>query len=182
VRSVSSALAVCLVAVALAACGSSSSSSMTSSSTAAGNGSSAPTAAEVAARVNLAKCLRGQGLNVPDPTASGAPTAALAAEVQRITTQYGVAKFQSALQACRKYVVTSFPRLALSPTQRAQRFQEALAFVRCLRGHGINLPDPQQGPNGGAGLVKALSAVDFNSPAFKAANTACANLRPAPVG
>jgi len=66
-KSVGRILAACAVAVAVAACGSSSASTTTSS--AAGGGTT--TTARYQARLNLAKCLRSHGVNVPDPSPNG---------------------------------------------------------------------------------------------------------------
>jgi hypothetical protein len=47
--------------------------------------------------------------------------------------------------------------------------QAALAYGRCMRQHGINLPDP--GPGGGIDL--RANGVNPESPKFKAAEPAC---------
>ena len=76
----------------------------------------------------------------------------------------------------------AFPQTAQSPQQQAQRRQQALAYVQCMRSHGVNLPDPStSGAGTGVGLGRALSSVDQNSPAFKSANAACQSLRPQPL-
>ncbi len=67
-------VAAVLIILFLSACGSSSSSSSSS------------TTAQSQARVNLAKCLRGQGVDVPDPSSSGPP--ATAAEMRRLAQKY----------------------------------------------------------------------------------------------
>jgi hypothetical protein len=55
-----------------------------------------------------------------------------------------------------------------SPSIAAQ----ALAFSRCMRSHGVpNYPDPS-GPNG-EGKLASNSGINFSSPAFKAAQSAC---------
>lgn len=57
------------------------------------------------------------------------------------------------------------------------RYQARLAFAKCMRAHGVNVPDPS--PNGGPALggdgggFRALRS----SPNFQAANQACASLR-----
>jgi hypothetical protein len=160
----------------LAACGSSSSQS-SSSSSAAGVPSSitAPTDAEVHARVELAECMRAHGVNVPDSAATG--TGGARAAVQQLLSQYSQAELQGAIAKCHAQLVQAFPQLNLSPSDLAQRQREALAFVECLRAHGINLPDPV-GSGLRVGILKALSNVDVDSPAFQKANTACASLRP----
>jgi hypothetical protein len=47
--------------------------------------------------------------------------------------------------------------------------QAALAFARCMRQHGINLPNP--GPRGGIDL--RANGVNPESPQFKAAEPGC---------
>jgi hypothetical protein len=52
--------------------------------------------------------------------------------------------------------------------------QAFLDFTRCMRAHGVNLPDPQFSTKAGGGTVRVGGqGVDPNSPAFKAAQTAC---------
>jgi len=49
-----------------------------------------------------------------------------------------------------------------------------LAFARCMREHGVDLPDPQLSGNGGGQVV----AIDPTTPAFRAAEKACEPLLP----
>jgi hypothetical protein len=174
-RSLLLAVSAVVVALALAACGSSSSSSTTTAS-AAGGAVAAPTDAEVHARVELAKCMRAHGVNVPDSAATG--TAGARAAVQQLLSQYSQTQIQDAISDCHAQLTQAFPQLDVSPSQLAQRQREALAYVQCLRAHGINLPDPV-GSGLRVGILKALSNIDVDSPAFKSANKACSNLRPA---
>jgi hypothetical protein len=56
------------------------------------------------------------------------------------------------------------------------RYQARLAFAKCMRAHGVNVPDPSPnaGPAGGGGdRLRNLRS----SPNFQAANRACASLR-----
>jgi hypothetical protein len=168
-------LAALAAGLVIAACGSSSSTSATTSGASA-SAVAAPTDAEVHARVELAKCLRAHGVDVPDSAATG--TAGARAAVQQLLTKYSQTQLQNAISDCHGELVQAFPQLNLSSSQLAQRQHEAVAYVQCLRSHGVNLPDPV-GSGLRAGIIKALSNVDVDSPAFKTANTACANLRPA---
>lgn len=164
---------ICLAALGLAACGSSS-----SSRTATAGQSpvvTAPTPAQQRARLDLAKCMRAHGVDVPDSVATGAAGAREGA--QQLLQKYSTTQLQNAISACRANLVAAFPQLNLSPAQLAQRRQEVLAFVRCMRSHGVDLPDPTTSGLG-LGLARALSSIDTNSPTFKAANAACASLRP----
>src|SRR5437660_3511581 len=110
---------LCVVAVALAAglsaCGSSSNS---------GAGTTAAsTGAQFQARLNLAKCFRAHGINVPDPSPGGGPAGG--GGLFRVLRQYPQAQINTARQACQQYIRQAFPQLNLSPAQRAQ-FQQQL--------------------------------------------------------
>ncbi|MGI8904798.1 MAG: hypothetical protein ACR2IP_14345 [Solirubrobacteraceae bacterium] len=152
----------------LSACGSSASSSS-------GNGSGT-SGAQFQARLNLAKCFRSHGVNVPDPSTGGGPAGG--GGIFRSLRNYPQAQIQSARTACRQYISQAFPRLNLSPAQRAQFQQQAVKFAQCMRSHGIDIPDPTSNGGGGSGFGRALRSVDRNSPAFKTASTTCASLRP----
>jgi hypothetical protein len=71
-----------------------------------------------------------------------------------------------------------------SATSSGAAHASALAYARCMRSHGItDFPDPNPngGKNGGLNLNgQPGSDLDPNSAAFKAANSACKSLLPAP--
>jgi hypothetical protein len=165
------ALASCMVAVVLAAglaaCGSSASSSSTNNGT---------TGAQFQARLNLAKCFRSHGINVPDPSTGGGPAGG--GGLFRTLRNYPQAQITVARQACQQYFAQAFPQLNLSPAQRAQLQQQLVKYAQCMRSHRIDIPDPTFNSGGGFGFRRAFGSVDRNSPAFQAANTACASLRP----
>lgn len=157
-------LSALALAVTVAACGGSSSNA--SSATATGS--------RFQARVDLAKCARAHGINVPDPSPGGGPGEGIG----RVLRQYSQAQVQTALQACRPYLAKAFPQLSLTPQQRAQFQQQLVKFAECMRSHGVNVPDPQFGTGGGFGFRQAFKSVDRNSPAFQTALKACQSLRP----
>ncbi len=167
------ALAVSLaLVVGLSACGSSSSSATAAASA---SGSAGGTSgAQYQARLNLAKCFRSHGLNVPDPTSGTG-----GGGVFRSLRDYPQAKVQAAMQACRSYFSQAFTRPNLTPAQRQQAQQRLVKFAQCMRSHGVNIPDPTPGgAGGGFGFARQFGSVDRNSPAFQAASKACASLRP----
>jgi hypothetical protein len=170
-------VAACVIALALAggvaACGSSGSSSSTTAA-------SASTGTQSQARLDLAKCFRAHGLNVPDPSSGGgaAGGGGGGGGIIRSLQNYPQAQVNAARQACQTYFAKAFPRLNLSPTQRAQVQQQLVKFAQCMRSHGVNVPDPTFNGGGGFGFQRAFRSVDRNSPAFQAANKACASVRP----
>jgi hypothetical protein len=160
-------IAVVALAAGLSACGSSSNSG--ASTTAATSGT------QFQARLNLAKCFRAHGINVPDPSTGGGPAGG--GGLFRQLRNYSQAQINTARQACQQYFAHAFPRLNLSPAQRAQARQQLVKFAECMRSHGINIPDPQTNGNG-FGFRQAFRSIDRNSPAFQSASKACASLRP----
>jgi hypothetical protein len=157
-------LAAVALTGALAACGSSSSA----------NTSASATGSRFQARVNLAKCARAHGINVPDPSPGGGPGEGIG----RVLRQYSQSQINTALQACRQYLAQAFPQFNLSPAQRAQLQQQLVKFAECMRSHGVNVPDPTFNSGGGFGFRQAFRSVDRNSPAFQSALKACQSLRP----
>jgi hypothetical protein len=171
------ALAVALVlAAGLSACGSSASTSSTAAAAASG-GVATSSSAQFQARLNLAKCFRAHGINVPDPTSGGGPAGG--GGIFRSLRNYPQAQVTTATQACRTYFSQAFTRPNLTPAQRQQQQQQLVKFAQCLRSHGVNVPDPTaNGAGGGFGFARQFGSVARNSPAFQAATKACASVRP----
>ncbi len=155
-----------VIAISLAACGSSSSTTSTAASA----------STQFQARLNLAKCFRAHGINVPDPSANGG-VAGGGGGLFRSLQNYSQAQVTAARNACRQYFAQAFPRLNLSPAQQAQFRAEIVKFAQCMRSHGVNIPDPTAN-GGGFGFRQAFRSIDRTSPAFQAAAKACQSLRP----
>jgi hypothetical protein len=160
------------LALGLSACGSSSSTTTTSSAAASGGSSSG---ARYQARLNLAKCLRSHGVNVPDPSPNGGAVPGGDATIRAIQSQ---PNYQSASRACSKYMKQAFPFANLSPSQRAQFQKGAVKFAECMRAHNIDIPDPTSQPGGGFGIRRAIPQSERNSPAFQSALQACVSNLP----
>jgi hypothetical protein len=179
-RAVALCMAAGVVALAISACGSSSSSS--AGSAAASGTAVASSNARYEARLNLAKCLRQNGLpNVPDPSPGGGGAAGGAGGIFRQLASVPRSHVQSALQACQTYLRQAFPAANLSPAQQAQFRQAFVKYAECMRVNHVNIPDPGStgsGPTGGFGFRGAISPTVRNSPAFQSANAKCASLRP----
>jgi hypothetical protein len=110
-----------------------------------------------------ARCMRQHGINMPDPRidAAGRVAQQLPPGVDPDTP-----KFKAANQACRQYQPDGGQPPKLSPQQQ----QQMLAFARCMRQHGMNIPDPK--PDGGI-QVDGAKGVGPDAPKFQAAEQAC---------
>ncbi len=145
-----------LAGLALAACGGSSPSS---------------TASDAAARetaVKFTRCLREHGVKVETP--AGAPTGALAFS----GGPGGAHAFEAAQNACARYRPKP---INASPADQAKMQEGALKFARCMRSHGVNIPDPTF--HGGGISIQSQNgpgSLNPNSAVFQAAQNACQGL------
>jgi hypothetical protein len=78
-------------------------------------------------------------------------------------------QFLAAQRACKRYQPPS-PLQSMSPAERAQQRQKTAEFARCMRSHGVAIPDP--GPSG----VLEFNGIDPRSAAFQTAQQACQRL------
>jgi hypothetical protein len=71
----------------------------------------------------------------------------------------------------------------LSRAERAKFLDAGLKFARCMRAHGIDVPDPKADGNGiSLGGAPGKSGPDPESPAFQRAQNACESLLPGGKG
>jgi hypothetical protein len=166
-------LGLLLLAVGVAACGGDKGGGVASFG---GAGSATSTTTRAGASSDLTqaalaygRCMRQHGIDMPDPQIDGDRI------VQRPPDhQVKTPKFAAARQACRKYLPTGGP--PPSPPSAQQR-QQALAFARCMRQHGIDMADPEIDAAGRAAM-QMPSGVGPDSPKFKAAQQACQQYAP----
>jgi hypothetical protein len=171
-------------AVLLAACGSSSSSSSSGGGGVASIGNAASTSAAAAtqpqtaaqreaALEKAAQCMRSHGVkSYPDPTvdSNGNVQQGSFSGIDRNDPSV-----RSAFQACRSLFAASRPQFS---QQQQQALQDAiLAYAKCMRTNGYDMPDPTfdgggAGGPGGGGIFGNRNA-NRNDPTFKKANTAC---------
>ena len=162
-RTAAVALSALAAAGGLTACGGSSSTSTSGASQGTGQQQ------RVAALTQFAGCARAHGVPVPDPNSQGQIAGAQQLKQQYVNTPQG----QAALKACGSYLQKAVPQLTPANTQQ---FRHAvLLSARCMRAHGIPVPDP--GPDG---LINPAAAASINkaSPQFQQAQLACAHLFP----
>ncbi len=135
--------------------------------------------AQFQARLNLAKCFRAHGINVPDPSPGGGPAGGRRASAEYCASTPSPG--QRRASGLPQYFAKAFPRFNLTPAQRAQVQQQLVKFAECMRSHGVNVPDPTfngSGSGRGFGFGGRFRSIDRNSPAFQSALKACQSLRP----
>jgi hypothetical protein len=163
----------CLIAVALCAC--------LALAACGGSGGSDPSGELSGQRVNeqkmvkFAKCLREHGVDAETSKGSegkgfGIHITSGGAQGKEGGSPSGPPpQFKAAQSACKRYAPAA-PFESLTPAQKAEEKQKALEFARCMRSHGVEVPDP--GPSG----VLELNNINPQSATFEGAQNACHHL------
>lgn len=122
-------------------------------------------------------CMRENGVDMPDaeiveggPGGGGGPVGFAVGG-----SQPDDADFQKADAACQHHlsaIIQERPNTELSPEDE----EKLLQFARCMREHGIDMPDP--GANGGAAIRIGPGDDAFDMEEFEAAQEACAEFAP----
>ena len=139
-----------------------------------GAGPTATTSPEQAMRAYVT-CMRGKGIDMPDPKIGGDGSAEL---VYPDVLDKGV--FATADEGCRDLLVNAYPPTTPNPNG-VQEQDQLLAYARCMREHGIAMGDP----NGATSItVEAGAGAGANeaTASFTAADQACAYLLPGKPG
>jgi hypothetical protein len=113
--------------------------------------------------LKLAGCLRDRGFDVADPDARG-----------RMVIPDAVANapgFRDAQAACSRKLGSG----GTAPGSAAAGTEAALRFARCMRSHGVNVPDPD--PNA-PGIAIGGPGMNPNDPKVQEAVQACQKLLP----
>jgi hypothetical protein len=145
------------------------------------SGSDSPTATTNAggardrkqAALDFSRCMREHGINMPDPKFDANGNMTLTIKAGPGAPKPDDQKFKAAQRACQKYL----PNGGKPTNPDPQQVQRALQFARCMRAHGIDVPDPQpgggitvRGSSGGSSTGKGPNPDD---PKFKQAQQAC---------
>ena len=121
------------------------------------------------AMLDLARCMRENGVDMPDPEFNGG----------RVTQRMkggNPDKMRAAEKACEKYR-SQIKAPEMSAEDKEEFKKAALANARCMREHGIEFPDPVFDPNGGA-RVKIDKRLNPEGAKFQAAQKACEKTMP----
>ena len=119
------------------------------------------------------ECMRDEGIDMPDPDFSNGPGGGFRLALRGDPDD---PEFRAAQEKCRPILATL--RQQFDP-ERQEEFQKAaLEFAECMRGHGIDVPDPdfsggRPGGRGGAGGPFGGADVDPDDPEFQAAQEEC---------
>jgi hypothetical protein len=133
-----------------------------------------PEEAEEAFR-EYARCMREHGVDMPDPQfdGQGGGLVQIGPGPGEAGDEPDRAELDAAEEACGHLiddVVRSGPQ-ELDPEEEAEMRDRALAFARCMREHGIDMPDPEFGDNG---MVTQALPGPVDDDEFREAQEACA--------
>lgn len=167
-------IAVPLLLAALAGCGGKASAgddgiaSADSGTSASPDPSSSPSAGASLSpeqrQLKFAQCMRANGVDMPDPDPNGNPG--------MVKIDRGDPKFEAAYEKCKEFAPFGNGDRTLSPQDQ----QRMLDLTKCMREHGINMPDPD--PNQGGIKIDKNSGINPDDPKFKAAMEACRQYMP----
>jgi hypothetical protein len=120
-----------------------------------------------------ARCMREQGIDIPDPQGGQG--------VLKLEVPEGVTEDQ--LRAAQKTCADKMPKLPgqdeSDPQQQAEMHDQAMKFAACMREQGLDYPDPVM--ENGRLLIKT-SRLDPSDPAMQEATEACRDHLPTPPG
>jgi len=125
------------------------------------------------AMLDYAKCMRDNGVDMPDPEFDGNHVKQMGPKNVDKT------KMRAAEKACASIREAVKPP-ELSDEKKAEFKKAALANAKCMREQGINFPDPVFDESGGAriNIKPGTNGFDPDSPKFKAAAKVCDKLLP----
>jgi hypothetical protein len=124
------------------------------------------------AMLAFARCMREHGVNIPDPTRSGEGGGFRFRSGAR-GPDPSSAKFREAERACQRFLEQAKP-LNLSEEDRAAMQDAVLEYAKCMRRHGVDMPDPDfSGPGIKLQLPKGVGP---DNPRFEAAQKACQSI------
>ncbi|MEV0589820.1 hypothetical protein [Nonomuraea cavernae] len=154
--------------VCAAACGAQPSS--TGVASAGGGTASASPAKAQGDAVKYAQCMREHGVEMDDPGTDG--------KIKMKMPAGGEAALKEAQEACKQYApVMAGKGAAEIPAADQAKF---IAYAKCMREHGVKMPDPKFDGGQAAMGVPAEAGVSPESPVMKNADKACKPLLPQP--
>ena len=124
------------------------------------------------ATLAYARCMREQGIDMPDPKTDENGMLVIEGGGPDTGTRRDP-DFEKADGACRKHLLSALPP-KLDEEQQKEFKQRALEHARCMREEGIDFPDPRIGEGGEVSVeIGGESGIDPASPKFQAAQKKC---------
>ena len=124
-----------------------------------------------------AKCMREHGVDVPDPEVGEGGRLTIRGSARRRLGDVDSDTFRKAQEACGSPFGSAGPP-QLSDEQREQLQETMLAFAKCMREHGVDMPDPDF--SGGGGVFRVGGGpgrgIDPDDPTFRKAQDACQSI------
>lgn len=123
--------------------------------------------------LSYVKCLREQGLDVPDPEVDAEGQLAVKPGGSASADPAQRHAFRAKYEAAQKVCGSPPPgMLGASTSQDASALHDALlSFAKCMRAEGVDVPDPD--PSGAGNAPSMLSGLDMNDQKVKAARDQC---------
>lgn len=133
-----------------------------------------PSADPQEAMLAFTKCMREEGIDVPDPKSGVGMVIDKNSDINP-----GSAEFQAAEKTCAPLLDEAMAqtREEIDPEEEARMQEAMLEFAQCMRDEGIDFPDPETAANG-VTRVGPGSDVDPNDPAVAAASAKCSDRLP----
>jgi hypothetical protein len=123
------------------------------------------------AALDFAKCMREHGVDMEDPGPEGGVLLKAGPG-----SKNSPSTVQRAEEACRKYMEKVKPP-ELSPEQEREFKERALAFARCMREQGIDMPDPVFSGDGRV-QQEFRGRINPEDPRFQEAQEECSKYQP----
>jgi hypothetical protein len=127
-------------------------------------------------------CMRDHGVDMPDPEFTGDGGVVMRAVAggdgpgSGLSSGPGDAEFEAAHEACGSLMEGTVRDI--DPEQQAEMQAQALAFARCMREHGVDMPDPQFDAGGRVSImVGGPDGPRIDPETMQAAQEACGGFR-----
>jgi hypothetical protein len=176
-RAVGTALLAVLIGLAalVAGCGGTSHGPGVATAGGGGNGAKPTPSASVDPEVQqrqFTQCMRDHGVDLPDPDPNGGP---VTIEKSAGPGDDDMNKVDAAMKECQKYL----PAGNVGKPDPKQ-LEEARQYAKCMRDHGVDMPDPDPNGGGSFGIQKGTGQGQINpdDATFKAATQACKDKLP----
>lgn len=139
------------------------------------------------AALKYAECMREHGVDMPDPVVQnagdGTQTGGVMINIGGGDGQpVDPKEMEAANEECQHFMEDAAGSFDPPSAEEQEKMKEqTLAFAKCMREHGVDMPDPQFGDNGtfsigfagGPGDTSGGPPADFDSEEFQAASKAC---------